>query len=148
MTESTHESLLSAEPNSPITTHHVLVVDDALPNRKLLVHLLERAGHTCASACNGQEAIRVFEADQIEAATDPSHCPIDTIMMDYEMPVLNGPDATKVLREKGYNALVVGITGNVLADDVAYFISMGADAVLPKPVNVALLGKFWQKFSI
>jgi two-component system, sensor histidine kinase len=148
MTESTVESVLSVERNSATMTRHVLVVDDSLPNRKMLVRLLERSGHICASASNGQEAILAFEADQIEAATDPSHSPIDTILMDYEMPVLNGPEATKVLREKGCNALVVGITGNVLADDVAYFMSMGADAVLSKPVNVALLEQCWQKFNI
>jgi CheY-like chemotaxis protein len=147
-TESTDDSVLSAERNSPKKTHRVLVVDDALPNRKMLVRLLERSGHTCASAVNGLDAIRVFEADQMKVVTDPSHTPIDTVLMDYEMPVLNGPDATKLLREKGYNALVVGITGNVLADDVAYFKSMGADAVLPKPANIPLLEQCWQKFNI
>ena len=101
------------------------------------MRLLDRTGHTCASACDGQEAIRAFEADQIKAATDPRH-PVDTILMDYQMPILIGPDATKRLRGMGCNAFVVGVTGNVLADDVAYFKSMGADAVLPKPVNVAM----------
>jgi CheY-like chemotaxis protein len=148
MTDPTVERAPSAERKFPAKTHHVLVVDDALTNRKILVRLLERSGHTCASAFDGKDAIRVFEADQVEAATDPNHSPIDTILMDYEMPVLNGPDATKVLREKGCNALVVGVTGNVLAEDVAYFMSMGANDVLPKPVSIALIEQCWRKFNI
>jgi CheY-like chemotaxis protein len=125
-----------------------LVVDDANLNRKLLVRLLDRTGRICASAGDGQEAIRAFEADQIKAATDPRHYPIDTILMECEMPILNGPDATKRPREMGCNAFAVGVTGNVLADDVAYFKSMGADAVLPKPVNVAMIEECWETFNI
>jgi CheY-like chemotaxis protein len=128
---------------SPTTTHRVLVVDDALPNRKMLVRLLERAGHICISACNGEDAIRAFEEDRMAAVSDIDHIPIDTILMDYEMPVLNGPSATQKLREKGCAALVIGVTGNVLTDDITYFKSMGADAVLAKPVKLTLIEEYW-----
>jgi CheY-like chemotaxis protein len=60
--------------------------------------------------------------------------PPDAILMDYEMPVMNGPSATARLRELGCACLIVGVTGNVLPQDVAYFIAQGAEAVLPKPV--------------
>jgi CheY-like chemotaxis protein len=54
--------------------------------------------------------------------------------MDFEMPVMNGPSATARLRELGCACLIVGVTGNVLSQDVEYFKEMGADAVLPKPL--------------
>jgi CheY-like chemotaxis protein len=130
------------------STRRVLVVDDALPNRKMLVRLLERAGHTCMSACNGEEAVRMFKEDRDATEADFRHAPIDTILMDYEMPVLNGPDATKRLREMGCTALVIGVTGNVLAEDVAYFKSMGATAVLAKPVQVSLLDDYWRQYRV
>ncbi len=59
---------------------------------------------------------------------------IDAIMMDFEMPVMNGPTATGKLRELGCKCLIVGVTGNVLPDQVHTFKSQGADAVLPKPL--------------
>lgn len=130
--------------NARNLVHSCLVVDDALSNRKMLVRLLERSGHLCQSADNGQEAVDVVEADLQESLSNESHVPIDTILMDYEMPVLNGPDATKIIRAKGYKGLVLGVTGNVLVEDVAYFTSMGANRVLAKPVNVAAIEECWE----
>jgi CheY-like chemotaxis protein len=57
------------------------------------------------------------------------------ILMDFEMPNLNGPDATRKLRELGCSCLIVGVTGNVLPEDVAIFINSGADAVMSKPLQ-------------
>jgi CheY-like chemotaxis protein len=128
--------------------HHCLVVDDSLPNRKMLARLLERSGHKCAVACHGQEAIDMIEADHTTSFQDITHITIDTILMDYEMPVLNGPDATKILREKGYNMAIFGVTGNVLAEDVHYFISMGANKVLSKPVCMASIEEGWESLRL
>jgi two-component system, sensor histidine kinase len=132
-----------SSPVLPRRSHHILVVDDSLPNRKMLVRLLERSGHKCESACNGKEAITVYNRDTAALAADPAHSPIDTILMDYEMPVMNGPEATKALRENGCVALILGVTGNVLTEDIAYFKEMGADNVLPKPVQLTLLDDYW-----
>ena len=49
------------------------------------------------------------------------------------MPVMNGPDACRKIREMGYTGFVVGVTGNLLPEDVGYFLDCGADAVLGKP---------------
>jgi two-component system, sensor histidine kinase len=100
------------------------------------------------SACNGLEAVRMFEEDMYATEADTSHTPIDTILMDYEMPVLNGPDATKRLRDMGCTALILGVTGNVLEDDIVYFKSMGATDVLAKPVQVSLLDEYWRQYRV
>jgi two-component system, sensor histidine kinase len=133
---------------SCITGHNCLVVDDSLPNRKMLARLLERSGYKCTVACHGQEAIDIIEADQATLLQDITHVTIDTILMDYEMPILNGPDATKVLREKGYSMAIFGVTGNVLAEDVHYFISMGANKVLSKPVSMASIEEGWESLGL
>ncbi|KAJ1380660.1 hypothetical protein B484DRAFT_411969 [Ochromonadaceae sp. CCMP2298] len=52
--------------------------------------------------------------------------------MDYEMPVLNGPSATRLLREQGCSCFIFGVTGNVMQKDIDFFISCGADAVFAK----------------
>lgn len=49
---------------------------------------------------------------------------------------MNGPTATKALRDSGCNILLVGLTGNVLQEDVNFFLQHGANAVLPKPLTV------------
>jgi CheY-like chemotaxis protein len=50
--------------------------------------------------------------------------------------VLNGPSATRQLREQGCSCFVIGVTGNEMQEDKDFFVSCGADDVLPKPVNV------------
>lgn len=121
---------------------HILVVDDVIANSKMLVRILQRAGHTCVVASNGQEAIDLVVAND-NTNNGLSGDVFDTILMDYEMPVLPGPEATKQIRELGYKPFIIGITGNVLADDVAHFKAHGADHVLAKPLNLASLNACW-----
>ena len=73
--------------------------------------------------------------------TDPFH----TILMDYEMPIMNGPSATQKLVSMGCKAVIVGITGNVLPDDVNYFKQCGAEEVLPKPLAIEKLEEIWKR---
>ncbi len=107
-----------------------LVVDDSPFNRKMLIRVLTARGFVCEQAEDGADAIRVYQA-MCERGEGP-----DAITMDFEMPVMNGPTATKKLRELGCNCLIVGVTGNVLPDDVQYFKSHGATHVLVKPLVV------------
>jgi len=127
---------------SATTSLRVLMVDDSLPNRKMLRRLLTNHYHDYDEAKHGQEAI-----DKFVAAADKLK-PYDTILMDYEMPVMDGPTATKVLRALGCNCLIVGITGNVLPEDVAYFKSCGADAVLPKALKWSDLENLWVNSNV
>merc|ERR1711956_109607 len=97
----------------------ILVVDDAPLNRKLLIRLLESNGHTCEDAENGQILIdRVEEKMNKKGDGDDHDDHFDCILVDYEMPVMNGPDACKTIREMGYVGFVVGVTGNLLPEDV------------------------------
>jgi len=149
--------------SSPATTlsavekksHHILVVEDVASSRKMLIRLLERGGHTCVPACDGQEALEAVlatyrndlnvDVGDLEEGTNVKHPPFDTVLMDYEMPRLSGPDATAKLRDEyGFEDLIVGVMGNVLSEDVDYFISKGAKCVLPKPVSMKLLNDAWK----
>jgi len=108
---------------------HILVVDDAVSNRKLLMRIFRLKGFICEEACDGQQALDVY------ANMCAKHTPPGVILMDYEMPVLDGPSATKQLREKGCSCFIIGVTGNVMQDDKNFFISCGADDVFTKPLN-------------
>jgi hypothetical protein len=74
----------SQEPRRP---QRILVVDDALLNRKLLLRVLRTMGYVCEEAENGREAVEKYAA-AVERGE-----PFDAILTDFEMPVMNGPDS-------------------------------------------------------
>lgn len=136
----------------------ILVVEDALSSRKMLIRLLERHGHTCMGASNGRDAVEMIEHDMERSRLDaslrhpgednhliPLHEKFDTILMDYEMPFMNGPDATRAIRELGFQGSILGVTGNVLTEDVDYFKSCGANDVLAKPISMQSLKEYWEQ---
>ncbi|RYG41273.1 response regulator [archaeon] len=61
------------------------------------------------------------------------------VLMDAEMPVLHGYQATRVLRHIGVPVPIIGVSGNVHASDVTTFLQSGAAAFVPKPINVTQL---------
>lgn len=115
---------------------NILVIDDSATNRKILTLLVKRKGYAVDNAENGQEAVDKVMVD-IEKHK--------LLLMDNLMPVLNGSDASKVLRDAGYPYLIVGLTGNVHDDDIDDYLENGADAVMAKPMkdeNLNLLLEF------
>eukprot|EP00531_Pseudo-nitzschia_arenysensis_P000330 CAMPEP_0116127396 /NCGR_PEP_ID=MMETSP0329-20121206/6819_1 /TAXON_ID=697910 /ORGANISM="Pseudo-nitzschia arenysensis, Strain B593" /LENGTH=1017 /DNA_ID=CAMNT_0003621495 /DNA_START=179 /DNA_END=3232 /DNA_ORIENTATION=- len=116
---------------------HVLVVDDSLTNRKLCQRLLERNGHRTEGACNGNEAVEMVEKSMKTGRY------YDAILMDYEMPIMNGPEACKLIRKMGCSSYIAGVTGNVMSEDVDHFRSCGANWVIPKPFSVKAMEDQW-----
>ena len=127
-------------PKAPIPPQHVLVVDDSTFNRKMLARLMKGKNHICEQAEDGQDAVNKY-AEMVSRGETP-----DTILMDFEMPVMNGPTATAKLREMGCSSLIVGVTGNVLPDEQEYFKSKGANHVLPKPLVMEDLENIMRTF--
>ena len=85
--------------------YEVLVVDDSRLNRKMLLKCLHKEGHRCTEAEDGLEAIkRVKEKADV--------LPFDVILMDFVMPNMDGPTATRQLRTTGYTGAIFGVTGN------------------------------------
>ncbi|KAJ1426447.1 CheY-like superfamily [Ochromonadaceae sp. CCMP2298] len=111
----------------------MLVLDDAVSNRKLLMRIFRLKGFVCEEAYDGQDALQKY-ANMCAQGTPPA-----AILMDFEMPVLNGPSATRLLREQGCSCLIIGVTGNVMRADKDFFISCGADAVFAKPINAEIV---------
>ena len=132
---------------------NILVVDDSKMNRKLLTRLLEREGYSCDQAEDGLVALDkvkqrldldVKGSSTTTTTTARSNRPYDSILLDYEMPNLNGPCAAQKMRQlPGFSSYIVGITGNVLPEDVNLFKKCGADEVLPKPLNITTLKQLW-----
>jgi len=119
-----------------------LVVVDARMNLKLLMRLCSKNGHTVDGAEDG--VIAVDKASSAMRRGDD----FDVILMDYQMPNMDGPTAARKLRDMGCSAFIVGVTGNVMEEDVRYFKECGANAVLPKPVKYASLESLWIEYGV
>ena len=80
-------------------------------------------------------------------AASEAGAPFDIIFMDNIMVYMHGPEAAQLMRAAGFSVLIVGVTGNVMADDVNEYIHSGADYVLGKPVNFEDLKQLLQKLQ-
>ena len=124
-----------------LAPHRVLIVDDAQMNQKMMKRLLEYHGHICDVAEDGAEAVKsVLEARALGQD-------FDTILMDDQMPKLTGPQATKIIREKGCHCFIIGVTGNTFPEDIERFMNSGANAVLPKPFKMDALDSLWMEHN-
>ena len=62
--------------------------------------------------------------------------PFDVVFMDNVMILMHGPEAAKAMRAVGFEGLIIGVTGNVMMEDINQYIASGADCVLGKPVDL------------
>lgn len=103
---------------------HVLVVDDNPANRKVAEAMLKAAGCTVSSANNGQEALSHLVAGGI-----------DLVLMDCQMPIMDGYEATRLWREQEMQKRIpiIALTANASSDNEVNCMSAGMDAMLSKP---------------
>jgi CheY-like chemotaxis protein len=120
-------------PTKPI--YNILMVDDSALNRKLLGKLLRISGHIVEEAEDGLQVVEIVKANR---EADKVY---DVILMDFMMPKLDGPSATKVIRDLGYTSPIFGVTGNAVESDVDFFLAHGADRVMIKPFNFQLFNQ-------
>ena len=111
----------------------MLVAEDCLTNQKLAERLLQKAGAEVTLVANGRLAI-----DAALAATDAAR-PFDVILMDMQMPELDGYAATTDLRRRGYDRPIVALTAHALAHDRQKCLDAGCDDYTSKPVRRATL---------
>jgi signal transduction histidine kinase/CheY-like chemotaxis protein/HPt (histidine-containing phosphotransfer) domain-containing protein len=104
---------------------NILVVDDGVPNRRLVRLVLERAGCQMAEAENGQVGF--------DMAMSQSY---DVVFMDMQMPVLDGYSATQKLRQAGYTRPIVALTANAMTGDQEKCAAAGCEGFLAKPINI------------
>jgi PAS domain S-box-containing protein len=104
----------------------VLVVDDGQENRELVRLVLEEVGLVVEEAENGQVAV-----DKVRL--NPSYA---LVLMDMQMPVLDGYEATQALRSFGYKAPIIALTAHAMAGFEAKILAAGCSAYLTKPIDI------------
>lgn len=125
------------EEESIVKGKHILVVEDIEVNRMILCKILNTRGATCDIAENGQEAVDIFNA------SEPGK--YDIILMDVQMPVLDGYGATRAIRAGAHpcakDVPIIAMTANAFADDVQAALDSGMNAHVSKPIVLAQVEK-------
>ncbi len=111
----------------------VLLVDDARDNQKLIAHFLRKEGAEVTICDNGLDAVRA--ALDAEASGKP----FAVILMDMQMPILDGYSATRKLREEGYRGTIIALTAHAMTGEREKVLAAGCDDYATKPINRARL---------
>lgn len=111
----------------------ILLVEDSPDNQRLISYVFEKAGADVTSVENGQLAI-----ESVLAARDIGK-PYDLILMDMQMPILDGYEATRRLRKAGFTEPIIALTASVATQDRDLCIQAGCNDYLTKPIDRKLL---------
>lgn len=107
----------------------VLLVEDGPDNQRIVMALMKKFGATVTLAENGSEAINAI------AEAESTANEFDIVLMDMQMPVLDGYDATKRLRARGYDKPIIALTAHAMSDDRQKCLDAGCDDYDTKPIN-------------
>ena len=109
---------------APLT---LLLAEDHIVNRNALVRILESKGHTVLTASTGEEVLQVLGIE-----------PVDIILMDIQMPVMGGDQATKIIRESNstWSGIpIIALTANAFESERNRLLELGMNAFVPKPIG-------------
>lgn len=107
------------------TNKKILLVEDNELNFEIAKTVLEEAGFIIDGASNGKEAV--------DKATNNTY---DVILMDIQMPIMDGYEATKELRRLGNRTPIIAMTANAFSEDRRKAKEVGMDGYIPKPIDV------------
>jgi two-component system, sensor histidine kinase and response regulator len=127
------------DARDPETVLRVLVVEDNAVNQRLAVRMLEKRGHRVTVAGNGREALDALAKDTF-----------DLVLMDVQMPEMDGLQATSAIREgekgTGHHQIVIAVTAHAMKGDREKYLANGMDNYLSKPIRPQELDDVLEKY--
>ncbi|MBZ5619934.1 MAG: response regulator [Acidobacteriia bacterium] len=129
-----------AQPGAPAQASRVLLAEDNPVNQRLVVKVLEKQGHRVTVAPNGREALEALRQERF-----------DVILMDVQMPQMNGYEATEAIRRSergsGRHIPIIAMTAHAMKGDRERCLACGMDSYISKPVRARDLLELLEKFS-
>ena len=126
------ELATNARPAADVASLRVLVAEDNAVNQKLALGILQHAGHFAVIVPNGREAVAAVERERFDA-----------VLMDVQMPVMGGFEATRLIREleagTGRRIPIIAVTARVMKGDREACLAAGMDGFVPKPIQSVTL---------
>jgi CheY-like chemotaxis protein len=145
------------ETNDIPTSLRILLVDDSVLIRKTTSRSLSKEGYTVEVAQDGADCLKILEAAKSAEGSDTF--PFDVILMDMQMPVMDGLEATKRIREientsmrrnngKPYHIVIIGISANTESEARADCFDSGMDGFMEKPLLIKDFQKYYSKLLL
>ncbi len=106
----------------------ILLAEDNTTNQQIILGLLEGSGIHIELADNGEQAVRIAQAH-----------PFDLILMDLQMPFMDGYEATAKIRSLGINTAIIAVSANAMVEQIEQAVAVGMSEHLPKPIEPAKL---------
>jgi len=143
-------------PAAPALSEHdggkldcrILLAEDGPDNQRLISHVLKKMGAHVTVVENGKAACDMALAAMFRRRDGDPMCPFDIILMDMQMPVMDGYRATGLLRQKGYAGPIIALTAHAMQGDRQKCIDAGCTAYVTKPIDRKKLVETIQKHLI
>lgn len=125
--------------NGSIHPTHILLAEDNPVNRKLARFMLTKGGYLLDTVTNGKQAVETYTAEPGK---------YDLIFMDINMPEMDGIEAAKNLRKKGFVDIpIIAMTAHALKEDREICLKAGMNDYIPKPIKQEIVFNMIQKWA-
>lgn len=124
-----HKSINLDEYANLLEAHKILLVDDNEVNQEIVLGLLENSNVQLDIASNGQEAVDLFSTNHNYSL----------ILMDIQMPIMDGYEATRLIRKQDKNIPIIALTANAMKEDIQKTSKIGMQAHINKPIDISKL---------
>jgi two-component system, sensor histidine kinase and response regulator len=129
------------QAEAPTRKLHILLTEDNLVNQRIVVRMLEKRGHSVVVAGNGKEALDAFARDTF-----------DLVLMDIQMPLVDGFEATRLIRAQQRGSSehipIVAMTAHAMKGDRERCLAAGMDDYISKPINTSELYELLDKIAL